>query len=97
MAAFAPDDPASDYGLDAVFAVTDTKPPALPPRIVQLQLMAGSIPVDWDGDGDVFQLERAPGLSGPWSPCSPIIPDLTFDDAGGLGAGASVFYRLRQW
>ena len=97
VAAFAPADPALDYGLDALFVVTDTRPPAPPPRIVKLRRSVGSVGVDWDGDGDVFQLEHAPGISGPWSPCSPILPDLTFDDAGDLPAGVSGFYRLRQW
>ena len=97
VAAFAPADPSLDYGLDALFVVTDTKPPAPPPRIVKLRRLAGATGVDWDGDGDVFQLEHAPSISGPWSPCSPILPDLTFDAAGDLPAGASGFYRLRQW
>jgi hypothetical protein len=97
VAAFAPADPSQDYGLDALFVVTDTTPPALPPRIVKLGRSAGSNSIDWDGDGDVFQLERAPSISGPWSPCSPILPDLTFEDACDLTPGASGFYRLRQW
>jgi hypothetical protein len=97
VAAFAPVDPAQDYGLDALFVVTDTRPPALPPRIVKLRRLAGAIGIDWDGDGDVFQLEHAPGISGPWSPCSPIVPDLTFDIACDLTTGGSGFYRLRQW
>lgn len=97
VAAFAPADPAPDYGLDALFVVTDTKPPAPAPHIVKLRRSVGSVGVDWDGDGDVFQLEHAPSLSGPWSPCSPILPDLTFEDGGDWTADASGFYRLRQW
>jgi hypothetical protein len=97
VAAFAPADLTPDYGLDAVFAVMDTTPPAMPPQIIGLRQVGGLIRVGWDGDGDVFQLEHAPSLSGPWSPCSPIVPDLTFDDACDLGAGTSVFYRVRQW
>ena len=97
VAAFAPADPTPDYGLDALFVVTDTKLPALPPHIVKLHRLAGSIRVEWDGDGDVFQLEHASGMSGPWSPCSPILPDLTFDDGCGLTAGGSGFYRVQQW
>jgi hypothetical protein len=97
VAAFAPADPPLDYGLDGVFVITDLKPRPPPPRIVKLQGLSGSVCVEWDGEGDVFQLERAPSLSGPWSPCSPILPDLTFDDACDLTAGASGFYRLRQW
>ena len=98
VASFAPADPSPDYGLDALFVVTDTRPPpATAPRIVKLRRSAGTFCVDWEGDGDVFQLEHAPSISGPWSPCSPILPDLTFDDACDLTAGTSGFYRLRQW
>jgi len=97
LAAFAPADPTLDYGLDALFVVTDTKPCALPPRIVNLRRLAGSISLDWDGDGDVFQLEHASALDGPWTPCSPIVPDLTFEDACDLTAGGVGFYRVQQW
>ena len=37
VAAFAPADPSLDYGLDALFVITDTLPPAPPPRIVKLR------------------------------------------------------------
>ena len=97
VAEFAPLAPALDYGLDAIFVVTDTKPPAPAPRIVKLRISVGSVGIDWDGDGDVFQLEYAPGISGPWSPCSPILSDLTFDATGDLATGASGFFRVRQW
>jgi hypothetical protein len=97
LGAFAPADSAPDYGLDGLFVVTDTRPPAPPPRIVKLRRLADSITIDWDGDGVVFQLEHAPSLLGPWSPCSPIVPDLTFDEAGDVGDSTSGFYRLRQW
>ena len=97
VAAFSPADPVPDYGLDALFVVTDTKPCPPPPRIVNLRRVAGSNCVEWDGDGDVFQLEHAPSLSGLWAACSPILPDLNFEDACDVTAGASGFYRLRQW
>ncbi len=97
VAAFAPADPSLDYGLDALFVITDTQPPAPPPRIVKLRHSVGSVGVEWDGDGEVFQLEHAPGINGPWSPCSPIVSDLTFDAPGVLSAGPSGFFRVRQW
>jgi hypothetical protein len=95
--AFAPADPAQDYGLDALFVITDTKPPRPPPRIVRWWRHGAATRLDWDGEGDVFQVEHAPTPVGPWHACSPILPDLIFDDACDLSAGPSGFYRLRQW
>jgi hypothetical protein len=97
VAAFAPADPAQDYGLDALFVVTDMRPSQLPPRIVNLRRVSGAIRLDWDGDGDVFQLERCSNLSGTWLPCSPILPDLSFDDPNDVTADTSGYYRVRQW
>jgi hypothetical protein len=96
VAGFLPVDPSQDYGLDAVFVVTDTRPPACPPHILGCRRLAGSVRIDWDGEGDVFQLEHAPDLFGPWSPRSPLQPDLSFDDACD-GTAGSGFYRVRQW
>lgn len=96
VTAFAPAEPAPDYGLDALFVITDTSPPAAPPRIVSIRRVGSSTSLAWEGEGAVFQLEQAPSLTGSWSPCSPIIPDLTFD-AGDPVAGNAGFYRLRQW
>jgi hypothetical protein len=97
LAAFAPADPSQDYGLDALFVVTDTRPPKPPPRIVGNSRTSGWLHLDWDGEGDVFQLETAPSLDGPWTPAGEVVPDLTSDSPCDATAGGSGFYRLRQW
>lgn len=99
LAGFALADPAPDYGLDALFVITDLKPPMPPPRFViwSRERASGMNHLEWDGEGDVFQLEHAVDVLGPWRPCSPILPDLSFDDICDLTHGASGFYRLRQW
>jgi hypothetical protein len=95
--AFAPDDPKVDYGLDGVFVVTDTCTPKPPPRITRWDRTQDSLRFDWEGEGGVFQMESAPGLMGPWSPCSEILPGLTGGAVwDGTGAGTRV-YRVRQW
>jgi len=53
--------------------------------------------LEWDGEGEVFQLEFATALSGAWTPCSPILPDMSYDAACDLNAGASGYFRVRQW
>jgi hypothetical protein len=97
LAAFAPADPSIDYGLDALYVVTDTLPPRPPPRIVRQTPGTGSMLLQWDGEGDVFQLEQATDLWGPWMPCSPIVPDLSYEAGCDLTAGPSAYFRVRQW
>jgi hypothetical protein len=97
VAAFAPTDPSLDYGLDALFVVTDVQPPKPPPRILSLHKNGGWLHLDWDGEGDVFQVESAPNFGGPWTPWSEVVPGLSCDSPGEATVGASGFYRLRQW
>ena len=97
LAAFAPADPSQDYGLDALFVVTDTQPPKPPPRIVCHRRTGGWLHLEWDGEGAVFQVETARSLDGPWTPVSEVVPDLSGDSPCGASAGGSGFYRLRQW
>jgi hypothetical protein len=97
LAAFAPADPSLDYGLDALFVVTDTQPPKPPPRIVRYSPSGDWFHLEWDGEGDVFQVEAAPSLNGPWTPCTEVVPDLSGDSPRGATAAASGFYRLQQW
>ncbi len=96
LAAFAPADPSLDYGLDALFVVADTQPPKPPPCIVRSARSGNLFHLEWDGDGDVFQVEAAPNPGGPWLPCTPILPDLSGDIACD-SPSASGLFRLRQW
>jgi len=95
LAAFAPSAPQEDYGLDALYVVTDTQYPKLPPRIVERNRSGQAMHLEWDGEGAVFQVESAPTPLGPWLPCSPIIPDLSAEPD--CDSGPSMFYRVRQW
>jgi hypothetical protein len=98
LKAFVVTNVASDVGLDALYIVTDAAPPAQPPRLaIQVSTSAGNAGVTWQGDGRVFQLERADRVAGPFQPLSPILPDLNFDDPGALTNRTQSYYRLRQW
>jgi hypothetical protein len=97
LAAFAPTDPSQDYGLDALFVVTDTQPPKPPPRIVSCSQSGGCLELGWDGEGAVFQLETAPSLGGPWTPVGEVVPDLSGVSPCAVDASGRGFYRLRQW
>ena len=97
LAAFAPAEPSQDYGLDALFVVSDMQPVKPPPRIVPISRAGSGLHLEWDSEGDVFQVETAPSFNGPWTPCTEVVPDLSWDGPCGATAGASGFYRLRQW
>ena len=97
LAGFAPSDPMKDHGLDALFIITDTQVARPSPRIVRGMRFGNLFHLEWDGEGDVFQVETARELSGPWTPCSVIQPDLSADIACDPAIAGSAFYRLRQW
>lgn len=97
LAAFAPSDPTQDYGLDALFVVTDTQLPKPSPRIVKQTISGNSIHLEWDGEGNVFQVEHTATLGEPWLPCTEILPDLSSDIGIDPTANSAQFYRLRQW
>jgi hypothetical protein len=97
LAAFAPADPAQDYGLDALFVVTDTQPPKPPPCIVGGGPAGGRFHLDWDGKGSVFQVETALSPGGPWMPAGEVVPDLSSDSPCGASASGAGYYRVRQW
>jgi len=94
VSAFAPLEDASDFGLDALFIVTDFTPPAPAPRLLGTDVHPGTA-VSWEGQGRVFQLERAANPTGPYVPLSPIVSDSTFTDSA--PGQLPCFYRLRQW
>jgi len=98
VGAFAPAQNQSDYGLDAIYVITDATPPApAPVMAIQPRTSTRSAGLTWQSQGRVFQLERAGVVSGPFQVLSPLIPDLFFDDLGALTNRAQSYYRLRQW
>lgn len=96
---FAPLEDLADFGLDALFLVTDATPAARAPRITHLHMNQPQdwVRLEWTGVGRVFQVESATRVEGPYQPRSPFLPDLTFVDDGVLKEGPQRYYRLRQW
>jgi len=98
--AFAPVEDLADFGLDAVFVVTDAILPAPTPRFLSIQSDGAlhSVGMRWEGPGRVFQVERAVAVAGSlFLPVSAILPDVSFDDLGALTNRSQGYYRLRQW
>jgi hypothetical protein len=99
LSAFAPLEDLADFGLDALFLVSDSTPPAAAPGLLvpDRQPQTGNIGLTWKGQGKVFQLEKAADVSGPYRPATPITPDLNFLDLGSIANSQKAFYRLGQW
>jgi hypothetical protein len=96
--AFTPANAPPDIGLDALYVVTDATPPAPVPRLdIAAKSVTRSVGLTWQGQGRVFQVERADDVTGPFLPVSPIQPDLSFDDLGTLTNRSQGYYRLGQW
>jgi len=96
--AFAPTNAPPDIGLDALYVVTDATLPAPVPRLaIQVTNSTASAGLTWQGQGRVFQVERADDVTGPFQPLSAILTDLSFNDPETLTNRAQSYYRLRQW
>jgi hypothetical protein len=94
MAAFAPVEDVSSFGLDALFVVTDLTGPAAPSRFTNIvhNPGRGTVSMQWTGPGKVFQVLKAAQVNGLYMPISPLMPSVDYEDATGPG-----YYRLRQW
>jgi hypothetical protein len=100
LAAFQPGAGVADFGLDALFVVTDVVPTGPATQLGVLQLTnqpPASLTVQRSGGSRAFQLERASSAAGPYVPVSPITTDTLFLDAGVLTNQPQSFYRLHQW
>ncbi len=99
VSAFAPLEDLANFGLDALYIVTDTISPASAPPILSLEMVnsSGDAQLQWSGPGRAFQLERANELPGTFVPASPILPDLSWTGFSAAQTNGVGFYRLRQW
>ena len=76
VSAFQPLEDLADFGLDALFIVTDGICPAAPPRLLRPSAQAGisDVTLRWEGVGRVFQIEQGDNARGPFAPASPMVP-----------------------
>jgi len=97
LRAFQPLEKLANFGLDALFVVTDSLLPKPMPQVTMtMEENAGDVWMEWKSDGRVFQLERADEPGGPYVPLGPITPEATYLDTAALNSLKS-FYRLRLW
>jgi hypothetical protein len=97
MSAFAPVEDVSNFGLDAIYIVSDVTPPAPQPRFTSIRRDLRSIELEWEGSGRVFQVLKSTQVNNPFAPFSALSPDPFFLDANGVTEPGAGFYRVRQW
>jgi hypothetical protein len=97
---FGPLEDLVDFGLDALFLVTESriiKPPT-PRATISRDGSPGHIWIGWAAeDGKVFQVERADDPSGPYAPIGPISPEVTYLDPAASLLKSKSYYRIRLW
>jgi hypothetical protein len=90
--------PPTDFGLDAVAVITDFTATDGGTKIqVAWDKNGDTVTLSWKSQGKVFRVERARDIAGPWEAISPIIPELSFQDADPVSAQSQGYYRVRQW
>jgi len=97
---FQPLEDLADFGLDALFIVSDALAPATSTArgtVLQPDPATGDVRLRWEAQGRLYQLEKATNVLGPWLPLGPITTETEFTDPGALGRSPQAFYRLRQW
>jgi hypothetical protein len=96
---FAPLEDLADFGLDAMWVVTDTSRETTPPEVtlVESNRVTGDLHLSWQGRGRVFQVEGTAHPGGTWEALTPVDPERKFTDTGVLLRQRRQFYRVLQW
>lgn len=102
VAAFQPLEEMVDFGLDALFIVSDAVTaapgtPALRCAVSSVAPATGDVTLRWEGAGRLYQVEKATKVLGPWLPLSPVLLEPPAVDLGALTNAPQAFYRVRQW
>lgn len=94
---FQPLEDLADFGLDALFIVADASAAAPAPHFtrVRRERVTGSVELEWEGKGRLWQVLRAGEVMGPFDPVSEILPDRLFNDT--RPSTPRAFYQLKQW
>lgn len=95
---FQPLEDLADFGLDAVFIVSDAVGvPIGTAQCVELRIALAGLQLRWQSSSKVRQLEKAFSILGPWQPVGPLTLDMAFIDPDAPHGAPQAFYRLREW
>jgi hypothetical protein len=102
LSPFQPLEDLYDFGLDALFVISDATSPGTPAPAthctrVGVQPGSGDVRFEWETPGRAWQMEKATDLLGPWLPLGPILTEPPAGDPGAASNGVQGYYRLRQW
>jgi hypothetical protein len=96
---FAPLEDLADFGLDALFLVSDAFETVPPPLfgVVALDRRTAQLTLTWQGHGRVFQVQQAMAVKAPFVPLSPIMPETSYSLSLAPPSAKTGLYRLQQW
>lgn len=87
----------ADAGLDALHVVIDTGQDLRSPELALPAISGNDLVLRWVGEGTAFQVFKAPAITGPFAPLTPIMPHTNFRDHGTLTNSSQGFYLLQQY
>ncbi|MGH7971095.1 MAG: hypothetical protein ACREIC_20425, partial [Limisphaerales bacterium] len=80
-----------------IFRFTLLATPAPVIRSLAPDFRDGSVRLEWDATGDLYQVERAKNAAGPYSALAPASTNSSFTDPGVLTNSPQLFYRLLKY
>jgi subtilisin-like proprotein convertase family protein len=96
LGAFQPLEKLADFGLDALYVVSDATAEPSSPVITRVhRLQDGSVELGWKGEGRVWRLWRSASVLGPWTAVGHVMPDASATDSP--ADAVSGFYQVEQW
>ncbi|HON09063.1 MAG TPA: hypothetical protein PLW02_13285, partial [Verrucomicrobiota bacterium] len=93
LSKFSPLEDLADFGLDAIFIITDLNVPVQPARITMWKIEDGSLTFKWQGEARIYRIEKADDILGPFIP----IITTTAKEFNDQSTNNKAFYRIRQW
>ncbi|MGC8742283.1 MAG: hypothetical protein ACP5T0_00190 [Verrucomicrobiia bacterium] len=96
LSPFSPLEDLADFGLDALFIVTDLSVTTQPPKISKIKFENGFLNINWEGEGRVFRIESSDDVTGAFLPVQ-TTTSKNISVPSNNTAKQKQFFRIRQW
>jgi hypothetical protein len=96
LAPFSPLEDLADFGLDALFIITDLSVVSQPPRITEIKIQNDAININWAGEGRLFRVESSDDIIGNFFPVQTTTSKNIKIPLNNTRKQKQ-FFRIRQW